>query len=379
MVSINWIAIIYTVLLCILVIYAIYLLLYYSFDKNIKENNEKLAVRLKDNKIQALLNGSGINNIPNLNIITTNAAITKANDCSRGPVYIGTTGTDNDCIQTCSNASASVINVHEGEIYTYESSVLTTGAHCIIGERPQCNMNTSYAMMTINSIVCRSKYPDIVGGPLSTTVVACNNQQIVDPQNFLWDYRYNQKFNPLSTIIADTDEKLADGSFRFRCQFNGVDVRKNKYIQHPQNRFHPIRNYCASNITSAHPDVQTVFSSDLTSFTCNCGDPEITRVKNLDVNDPSSICSTFSVEIKTEVRSRQIMTLPYRCFTLFSPISDVGKYLPCPNNQLTVDGPQYSRIDIPFSLNPNVPIEHPLYKDFDSNDYELTTASGVLN
>ncbi|ATZ81582.1 PIF-2 [Drosophila innubila nudivirus] len=374
----NWFAIIYTLLLCILVIYAIYLLLYYSFKDDIELENEKTAIKLSNNKIQNLLNGSGINNIPSLNIVTTNPEIIKANECGNGPAYIGKTGTDHDCTQICSNSSASVINVAENEMYIYENTTLQVGAYCIIGDRPQCNMNTSYAMMTINSVTCRPRYPELIGGPLGNTIVACNNRDIIDPQNILWDYKFNEKFNTFTTILSNVDETLEDGSYRFQCRFNGYDTRKNQYMAHPFNRFHPIRNYCASGITSAHPNVKTIINPETGTYECDCGDFNETRVKNIDPNDKTSLCSNVSFDIKDDVKNRKLMTVPYRCFNLFSPISDVGTYLPCPNDQLIRDGSHYSSVTIPFSTNTNALIEHPEYKSFQSEDFGVLVGTGEI-
>lgn len=364
--KVNLIGIIFTIILCILVLFTMYILLYYSFDKNIQTRNEELAEKLADDKLEALLNGSGINNIPNLNIITTNAAVSTANACGKGPVHIGSTGTDQDCIRTCANSSASVINVAEGETYIYESAILQSGANCIIGARPECNMKTSFAMMTINSIICRSRFPDIIGGPLGTTVVACNNKLITDPQNYLWDYKNNKKFDPLTTDIIDSNEILNDGTFRFRCKFNGYDIRQNQLIHHPNNRFQPFRNYCASEIYAAHPNVKTVFNEDGT-FECDCGDFAETRVQNIVPGDKTSLCSNLVQSEKVDVKERKILTVPYKCFTLFSSIEDVGKYFPCPNDQFTKEGSQYGFVSVPFTTNQSAVIEHPQYADMGAN------------
>lgn len=344
--------------------FATYIFLYYAFNKNIATQNDELAAKLSNGKLEALLNGSGINNIPNLNIVSTNAAVSTANACGKGPVYLGNSGTNQDCIRTCANSSASVINVAAGETYIYESAVLQPGASCIIGPRPQCNMKTSYAMMTVNSIVCRSKYPDLVGGPLGTTVVACNNRQITDPQNYLWDYRYNKKFDPLTTDITDANEVLNDGSYRFQCKFHGYDVRQNQYVEHPNNRFQPFRNYCASEIYAAHPNVKTVvYGAD---YRCDCGAYESTRVQNIDPSDPSSLCSNYSSSETIDDKQRRQLNVPYKCFTLFSPLDDVGKYLPCPSEQFTREGSQFGLLTVPFSTNPNQVIEHPMYKSMNN-------------
>lgn len=356
----------YITILCIVVIYSIYLLLYFKFSGDIKDQNEKLAKKLQDHNIQTLLNGSGINNIPNLNLVSLNPNVVKANKCSNGPVYIGATGTDSDCVRTCANSSASVVQVEPDHVVIYDSAVLQPGANCIIGPRPMCNMNTTYAMMTINSVVCRPKFPQLVGGPLGNTMIACNNRIIDDPQNYLWDYLNNVKFSPLTTDIENVDEMLPDGSYRFRCRFNGLDNHNNTYIESNLNRFHPMENYCAALVYSAHPDVKTVFTEN--GVECDCGDFEETRVKHIDPNDKSSQCSSIAFEVKQDVRNRYLMTVPYKCFTLYSPIEDVGKYLPCPNELFTRQGNQIASVTIPYTTKIDALIEHPVYKDFDASD-----------
>lgn len=371
--------VIYTILLCIIIVYVIYLLLYGTFDyEKYAAENDKLAEKLSNNKMQALINGSGINNIPSININTTNPTIKTANDCGKGPVFIGTNGTNDDCIRICINSNASVINVAEHEEYIYDSSGLQVGAHCILGPRPLCNMLTSYAMLTVNSVVCHTKYPEIVGGEYGTQVVACTNNLIQDPQNYLWDYKSNTKYDVYVNTLTDVDEVMSDGNYRFRCKFNGTDVRENLYIEHPDNRFHPFRNYCASEVFAAHPDVRTVIDRETQSYVCDCGDYEITRVRNIDPNDPTSICSNLTLDVKIDVRNRKLLTVPYKCFTLFSPVSDVGIYLPCPNDQFTRRGSQFSAFTMPFSENPNALIEHPVYKDFNDHDYGVYVPEGEI-
>ena len=56
---------------------------------------------------RALLNCSGINNIPTLNLVTTNPEVVKANNCGKGPVFIGATGKDLDCIDVYKRQSTS--------------------------------------------------------------------------------------------------------------------------------------------------------------------------------------------------------------------------------------------------------------------------------
>lgn len=352
-------------LMVALILYLAYTTLLYKFDAvSIAALDDKTLEKLRNAKTQALLNGSGINNIPGLDIRTTNPAIAIANSCADGPVYYGPEDATNaDCVRLCANASATVLHVTDEDrsSYVFESAVLRAGSHCRIGPRPECNMKTSYALMTVNSVTCRSKFPRLVGGPTGTTIVACNDQSIQDPQNILWDYKSNVKFNPFTTTALDEDERLPDGSFRFRCRYGGVDDRRNLYQEHPTDRLHPVRNYCAGEIFAAHPAVRTVFSADGKTFTCDCGNVQDTRVEHMYPDDPSSVCIHASYKITHDVRQRFIMRVPYRCFTMFSRITDAGKYLPCPADLFTRNGSMWGSVSVPFTTVDHEPIEHPMY------------------
>lgn len=341
---------------------SIYMLMYVPINgKAIERKSEELREKLKHGPLQSLMNGSGINNIPNLSLVTNNEEISRANKCSEKPLLVGSSGvTQDECVRICANSSANVINVQDGELYLYEQQTLSPGFYCTIGPRPECNTKTSIPVMTVNSVTCRSKFPRLVGGPLGTTIVACNNSQINDQKNILWDYKNNKAFDPLSTVITNQNERLPDNQYRFRCKFNGVDERNNQYIRHPLDRFQPIRNYCASSIYSAHPDVRTVYSKDNKSFTCDCGDFKETRVTNM-TDAKNSICSHIKSETKTDVGDRKLLTLPYKCFTLYSTLDDVGKYPPCNNEQFTRQGSQMSSVTIPYTHKLNHMIDHPIY------------------
>jgi hypothetical protein len=382
----NYMLIFYTILLCVVILISIYIFLYYSFRNDLQKRNEELAKNLyEEGPLQDLLNGSGINNIPSLNLITTNPTIARANNCANRPVYVDSNTTNNltdaECISICLNSTAKAINVSsDNETYIYQSAALNVGSYCMVGPRPRCNMKTSYALLTINSVICQPKFPNIVGGQLGNTIVACNNVQINDPRNVLWDYLNNEKFNPTTTIFTNENDLLPSGAFRFRCKFDGLDKRANKYIENPLNRFHPIENYCADLIYRAHPDVQTKFEYDdnksISTFTCDCGNESDTRVKNLDPNNPRSQCSSISQEIVDDVKSRKTLTVPYRCFTIYSVISDVGKYLPCPNDQFTREGNQIASVNLKIAEIINPLIEYPRYEQL-TGDVTLTPGTIV--
>lgn len=359
--------VVFIILLILIILFILYSLLFYTYNGNIIADNEALAQKLQYGPLQSLLNGSGINNIPTLNIISTNIAINTANNCGKGPVLIGSSSsslTDFECVKICANSGAKSLIVKSNESYFYESSALNEGSYCIIGHRPECNTHATIVLMTVNSVVCRSKYPRIVGGPLGTKVIACNNRAANDPQNILWDYKFNERFDPLQTTILDEDETLPDGTFRFRCKFGGKDALGNFYQAHPFDRFHPISNYCAALLYRAHPDVKTVFEGR--KYTCDCGDRNETRVENLIPSDKTSQCSPYTLS-KSYANNVNTLTIPYPCFTLFSPITDVGRYFPCPADKFTREGLRMNNIIVQYTEDENTILEHPLYTSFSSD------------
>lgn len=344
----------------------LYTMLHYSFARRaIREQDDRLANDLRNGPLESLLNGSGINNIPKLNLVTSNETIATANKCANGPLFVSAPNTDIDdarCVATCLNSSARSLSVVEGDTVMYENGQLRPGNYCLIGARPECNTNMSVVLMTVNSVVCRSKFPNIVGGPLANNVIACSNRLIYDPQNYLWDYKNNERFDPSRTRLVDENERLADGSFRFRCKFKGVDERGNQYMMNPWDRFHPFKNYCASLIYRAHPDVTTRISADGNDYTCDCGNENETRVRHSVEGDPRSRCSSATMKRETVTGSREKLTLIYNCFTLFSPIEDVADRFPCPENLFTREGNQVAEATIFYSQNDKIAIEHPQYE-----------------
>lgn len=318
----------------LLLVTIIYFLLYFRLDKKeILDDIYTNAKKLSKGPISKLLNGSGIDNIPDLEIQTTNVELSKANHCANGAVYLGDiVASDYDCIQTCVNKDAKVINVHNNDSIIYNSVYLKKGAYCHLGSRPECNMKMAIAIMTINSIVCKSRFPRLVGGTYGSTIVACNNQHIQDPHNILWDNRRQQRFDPYLTDIV-SEEELLEGSneFRFVCHFDGLDDKHNKYEEHPFDRFHPIKNYCKSLIYSAHDDIKMKFVNNNTTYECDCGNPEITRARLLYADDKKSQCSNSQFKIEKGKKDLLHATIPYKCFNENSVIHDAGMYLPCSN------------------------------------------------
>lgn len=354
------------IFLVFILIFVTFALLYYRFDARELGRVKRTAAMLSENDATAaLVNGSGINNIPTLKVITTNDAIRDANSCGAQPLFAGPNGTDADCVRMCSNSTAYAFSVTNQREYYFEDRKLGVGTYCKLGKRPNCNPFTTRTLMTVNSVTCRSKFPELFGGAAGNDVVACNNLQIFDPMNQLWDYKIDQRVDPVTMTqpIADIDERLSDGSFRFRCNFRGEDSHHNAYMEHPFKRFHPMQNYCASNIRYAHPSVRTIVDVNTGKFTCDCGKVKITKVKHLVAHEPSSVCSDKSYKRTPLDTFRTSISIPYRCFNINSPITDVAKYPPCAANSFN-DNSQTNSIVLTYSKNHDMPIEHPFFENF---------------
>lgn len=123
-----------------------------------------------------------------LNNYSTNPNIETANNCAHGPVPINApNGSDHDCVLLCVNKDAKLINIRNNENVFFEQKLLPSGMYCKLGSVPNCNTRTSYTLLTLNSILCRSRYPEIFGGESENQIIACNNESINDALNVLWD------------------------------------------------------------------------------------------------------------------------------------------------------------------------------------------------
>lgn len=320
-----------------------------------------MAREYYNNNLKGLLNGSGINNIPSLIIHSSNDSVVLANKCGQGPIEASSHVTDSDCIRLCANSSAKVLTVYDGDIIVSNNSQLSPGTYCSIGDRPECNSQTTIPMLTINSVVCRSRFPQLFGGTLGNDIVACSSSEFTNVNNVLWDYLHNEAVNPATILIDDADEKLTSGEYRFRCKFNGRDDKGNLYVESPLNRFIPWRNWCAENIYNAHDSVQTVFTSN--DFQCECGDFDITRVKHMIDNNPKSQCAAYAYERSaiTDIDQDIIkLKIPYKCFNMNSLITDIMKMPPCPPDKFSTLSSPLAQLDISYSHNRLAP--HPLYE-----------------
>ncbi|UBZ25493.1 PIF-2 [Crangon crangon nudivirus] len=268
-----------------------------------------------------------LSNLPHINIVTNNSDIEQLQLCKDNILYMGPV-VDNEEVYskyraTCKfqcGAQGDLISVTKDQEFYYNNKAIAEGVWCALAPQP-CNMNTGYVQATVNSTVCRTKYPALFGGPVASNIIACNDENYIATGSVLWDYANNEAVDPVTIVMTDEQEQLPDGSYRFRCKYNET-VMGNKYIAHPLDRFHPIPDPCNNTIYRADYSVGVKYADN--TWHCDCGDSSITRVKNLDSLDPKSTCTSCFKD-----RTNDQFKVPYICFNTSSIYSMPKDHPPC--------------------------------------------------
>lgn len=294
------------------------IIFYFSlFDIDVSKYTEyvlKLQTDIYNKPLVQLLMGNTLINLPNVVIETNNDYINNLQDCKKKAIYMGPdNGSDylNKCKFACGGVG-SLYTIETDDEYYQEGALLEPGIYCILNP-PQCNLNTSFVISTVNSTVCRSKYPNMFGGETGGIITACNDEKYPATGSVLWDYANNEQVFPTTVNMTHEDEKLTDGSYRFRCKYTETGTG-NPYIANPISRFHPIEDMCNRTIYRASYDVHSVVDSD--GWYCECGDYTTTRVKHLVENDIKSLCTSCFNEVLTINASlnHKKAKIPYLCF-----------------------------------------------------------------
>lgn len=299
------------------------------FDYNLSDYLKYLNtmnMNLKNEKLRNLLNGNGIQNLPAINIITTNPDINRLQSCRDGPIYMGRDGTEFSCRQMCGTNGTTFYVSERDEIFS-NGQKLRPGMYCGLVP-PNCNLNTTYAVATANSVACRSKFPRMFGGPEGNQIIGCNNSLYSNPGNVLWDYLFNRRLTQFDELF-DTDELLPNGEYRFRCKFDD-DEFGNRFIPHPIDRLHPQRNYCTQGILRGSRIIQ-----QMPDGTCNCGNYQDTRVRNKLPNDPFSECTSCFTMYHQQDKYAEGGS---GCFTNFSSFGSIATQIPCLPSKFRNDG-----------------------------------------
>jgi hypothetical protein len=295
-------------------------------DYNQYKNTKK--VLLGNENLANLLNANALGNLPSVNITSNNSMIDQLQRCRDGPIFIGKNGGSEFVCRNLCGSNGRLLEVRENEEIFVNNERLTPGFWCTL-TRPNCNLNTTFAVATANSVACNSRYPRIFGGQEGNDMVACNNLQYSNIGNMLWDDLRNQRVTEFTQFNSDEDELLPSGLFRFTCRFTDDD-NGNAYISHFVDRLHPMRNYCTQDLfegsraITMRPDT-----------TCDCGDYQNTRVKNRFANDTKSDCTNCFFNYNRSINQAQIGT---KCFTNRSPYRMAFDFPPCMPSEINGKG-----------------------------------------
>jgi hypothetical protein len=284
-------------------------------------------VLLESDDLANLLNANALGNLPSININSNNAIVNNLQSCRDGPIFMGATGSEFSCRQLC-GANASLLQIGDRDEVFSQGEKLQPGTWCTLN-RPNCNLNTTYAVATANSVACRSRYPRMFGGVEGNRVIACNNSRDFSVTSVLWDNLLNRRVTEFTRVNDDEDERLPSGLPRFECRF-GDDDTGNQYVPHIIDRLHPMRNYCSSSILEASRQIQL-----LPDGSCDCGNYQDTRVRNRLENDKFSECTNcFHLRIDANDTNR----VGFRCFNMRSPYSMAFSSVPCFPNRFLEGG-----------------------------------------
>jgi len=286
-----------------------------------------MYTKLQNKDLANLYNANAINNLPAVNIASNNETVNQLQSCRDGPVFMGVNGgSDFACKQLC-GARGQIMQVNRGDEIFSNGEQLGIGTWCSLNP-PNCNMNTTYAVATANSVACRSKYPRIFGGDEGRSVIACNNAKYFNVNNKLWDELDNRAVTQY-TQIQHEDEQLPSGDFRFKCHFDD-DSLGNRYIPHHIDRLHPMRNYCTHTLNETSRQI-----TQTSDGCCDCGIYQNTRVRNRWQNNTATDC-TNCFFLRDEMSN--LNQIGSDCFTQMSPFSMAFTHPPCVFEQFVGDG-----------------------------------------
>nr|CAR40194.1 putative per os infectivity factor PIF-2 [Chelonus inanitus] len=302
---------------------------YYEYYNDLKE-------RVKNKQLAQLMNGQLMDNLPNINLFvnnhhdsdlmkctSTNALFLRdvPDNLTEADVVTNNHSYDSQCQKICKSGSAKALvitDVEKQEVYM-NNTRLNPGIWCV-GDRPQCNLRTTYAVITASGdIVCRSKFPDLFGGPTGDKVIACNNHQYYNRNNKLIDNRTGQPVDP-KTVYIDKNKPMSE---QFTCEF-GRDDYGNYYIKHPLNPFHPFRNPCAVKLTNTDLKASDMFNPE--TGECDCTKLGSIELRNALADNKRSTCTGCRNEFQADVKMLQIES---ECFNMNDPAVDARHKLPC--------------------------------------------------
>lgn len=184
--------------------------------------------------------------------------------CLTVGVYLGPEDEYVDCRTHCS--------VSDGVDYKYFSTAGKIiagnqgkkGAYCLPTDAAICNENTSIVVYGKDGWRC---FPQMraFAGEGGNKIVCCNGELLDRATGKVW-----RGYIDPSLRLADIDEPLPDGSYRFVCP-PALDSIRNPKIESPLDRLHLLENNCSKLIPFGNKDIKPNFDNGK----CDCGSREL--------------------------------------------------------------------------------------------------------
>nr|UYX49673.1 PIF-2 [Darna trima granulovirus] len=235
-----------------------------------------------------------------------------------------------DCTAVCNDPRAVYFYVSPHDIFIVNGSRLMSGGYCTMNSTPRnCNSETSLILYSVNQWTCIAEDPRFYAGEGNLIQIAGRqHSDRILPEDInkivLWDNEFNRPVNPVvNTFRYSWDDLMIDGRRRFEVHCNALDSNHNLMLNNPFNTIECLPNVCTS-VQWVHTDVKPKFEKGI----CDCGDPNITRVEHIDLNDQSSKCASITNRL---IENQRQYTFRIECLSLDTPINQYSpNKLMCP-------------------------------------------------
>lgn len=87
--------------------------------------------------------------------------------------FIGNSNVYSDCSSICNSSNYEYKFIEKSQNVVINNRRLI-GAYCLTKKIAKCNLNTSSALVGVDSFKCLSKHPNVLGGENGNTIIACN-------------------------------------------------------------------------------------------------------------------------------------------------------------------------------------------------------------
>lgn len=237
---------------------------------------------------------------------------------SRG-AYLGPESTDVNCSDYCGLPAEDVQyifltanDVKSGSVVIGRQP-MKPGSYCMPTLMATCNRNTSLVVYSINGWLCLPR-TDAFAGSGGNRIVVCDGKLRDNALRVVYE-----EFIPPTLVLNNVyTDKLSDGTYRFECLHNHMDVIGNKYLTSRLNRLHLLRNWCVENIPFA-ADVNV----DLINGICECVKFE---------KDKDGRCTACNIHFDNT--SKQIAFNSKPCYSFTDTIAQFEDYLATLRKQL---------------------------------------------